>query len=142
MPYKDTNNGNAAGNDVEIVDTIRPEMRIDAVNVPAGVNSVVNGQQVTVTIGTLNPDQSVVFTINTTVLRSPVNSNILDNTASIVGTAVTDTAQVTVRTRYAIVSPLAVVAPQLFQSLLACQFSRRAPVRVSTGRIGFLRQRP
>lgn len=67
-----------AGNQVVVTDTLRPELRIDNVSAPGGSVSV-TGQTVTVTYGVLSPNQTVQFSIFTTV----INGAALDNTACV-----------------------------------------------------------
>lgn len=66
-----TNNGTAAGTDIEVVDTVRPELRIDSVETEQGTFRV-EGQTVTFLIPRLEPGQIARMRINTTVLSSPL----------------------------------------------------------------------
>ena len=68
-----TNNGNSVSNNIVLVDNIVPTLQIDGVS--GNVNSTINGQTVTVTIPTLNPGQSVSYSIFTTVLESSITVN-------------------------------------------------------------------
>ncbi len=72
-----TNNGSSAGHNIVITDTLRDELRIDSVSTTAGTYTIV-GQTVTVTIPVLNPGESVIIRIVTTVLESDIT---VDNTA-------------------------------------------------------------
>jgi uncharacterized repeat protein (TIGR01451 family)/fimbrial isopeptide formation D2 family protein len=74
-----TNNGVVDETGVVVTDSIRNDMRIDAVRTEQGSISAA-GQVVTATIGTLTPSQSVRFFIDVTVLASP-NNGLLTNTA-------------------------------------------------------------
>jgi uncharacterized repeat protein (TIGR01451 family)/fimbrial isopeptide formation D2 family protein len=91
-----TNNGGAAGTNVVIVDNVRPELRIDEVQVAPGSTYTVNGQQVLVTIPTLLPGERQDFTIITTVLTSP-RAGTINNTVRIDATG--DAATATIRLR-------------------------------------------
>ena len=73
-----TNTGGVAGTNIVVQDDVRPELRIDTVEVPAGASYTVNGQLVTVTIPTLAAGQSVQFSIFTTVISGGVR---VDNQA-------------------------------------------------------------
>ncbi|MBK9748928.1 MAG: isopeptide-forming domain-containing fimbrial protein [Chloroflexi bacterium] len=90
-----TNNGNAAGANVVIVDNVRPELRIDAVQVASGSSYTINGQQVRVTIPTLLPGERQDFTIVTTVLTSP-RSGTINNTVQINETGDSATATIVI----------------------------------------------
>ncbi len=79
-----TNNGAGAGTDVVITDTIQPELRIDGADIEVGT-ATVNGQDVTFNIPVLNPGQTVIAHIYTTVLRSPYDGR-FENTALLTGT--------------------------------------------------------
>jgi uncharacterized repeat protein (TIGR01451 family) len=91
-----TNHGGAAGTNIVVVDTLRPELRIDDASTDRGTVSI-NGQTVTVTIPNLNPGESVQFRIVTTILTSPL-AGVIDNTVHIDGTDVSATATVQVAT--------------------------------------------
>ncbi|MCC6616139.1 MAG: DUF11 domain-containing protein [Anaerolineae bacterium] len=73
-----SNAGNAAGQNVQVTDSIRPELRIDRLNVDPPLTGSVNGQVITVTIPTLAPGQTVTFSVVTTVIRG---GGEMDNTA-------------------------------------------------------------
>ena len=75
-----TNNGLVAGTNVVVMDTLRPELRIDTVDVPAGATFAISGQTVTVTFANIAPGQSFDFSIFTTVLESGV---VVDNTVCV-----------------------------------------------------------
>ncbi|HUN09075.1 MAG TPA: isopeptide-forming domain-containing fimbrial protein [Aggregatilineales bacterium] len=102
-----TNNGGAVGNNVIVVDNVRPELRIDEVQVAPGSSYTINGQQVEVTIPTLLPGERQDFIIITTVLTSP-RAGTINNTVSINETG--DQATATIRLRRPIV-PAAPPAP-------------------------------
>jgi uncharacterized repeat protein (TIGR01451 family) len=70
-----TNNGNAVGNNIVIVDNIIPALQIDGVSGNVSSISTINGQTVTVTLPTLDPGQSVTYSIFTTVLVSDITVN-------------------------------------------------------------------
>ncbi|MCA0455419.1 MAG: isopeptide-forming domain-containing fimbrial protein [Chloroflexi bacterium] len=89
-----TNNGGAAGTNVVVVDNVRPELRIDEVQVAPGSSYTVNGQQVLVTIPSLLPGERQDFTIITTVLTSP-RAGSINNTVRINETG--DAATATIR---------------------------------------------
>jgi uncharacterized repeat protein (TIGR01451 family) len=73
-----SNVGAAAGNNVVITDTLRPELKIDRVNALGGTVSV-SGQIVTVTFATIQPGQTFQFSIFTTV----TDGITVDNTACV-----------------------------------------------------------
>ena len=75
-----SNPGGVTGNNVVVTDTLRSELRINNVNVPTGVSASTSGQTVTVTIPTLNPGDSVQFSISTTVISGGLT---IDNTACV-----------------------------------------------------------
>ncbi len=79
-----TNQGSGAGTAIQVVDTVRPELRIDSVETDRGTFTI-SGQIVTFTIPTLNPGESVEMRVNTTVLESPA-SGTLSNDATLTGT--------------------------------------------------------
>lgn len=89
-----SNDGGAAGNNIVLVDVLRPELRIDSATTDRGTVNI-NGQTVTVVIPTLAPGERVEFRIVTTILSSPV-SGILENTVSIAGSGVSASANVPV----------------------------------------------
>lgn len=74
-----TNNGNVENSNLVIVDNIIPALQVDSVS--ANVDSIINGQTVTVTIPTLGVGQSISYSIFTTVLESSIS---LNNSACIV----------------------------------------------------------
>jgi len=74
------NNGNAAANNVIVTDTLRPELRF--LRVEGNVQSTVNDQTISVTIPLLNPDESVSFSLFTTVQPGHVP---VINTACVTG---------------------------------------------------------
>jgi uncharacterized repeat protein (TIGR01451 family) len=76
-----SNPSSVVGTNIVITDTLRPELQIDGVS--NNVSSTISGQTVTVTIPTLNPGQSVTFSIFTTVLQSSIS---VDNTVCLTAT--------------------------------------------------------
>lgn len=75
------NHGEMAGANVVITDTVRAELRVDDVATERG-SYTIDGQTVTLAIPVLNPGESVVVQVTTTVLRSPA-SGLLVNQASL-----------------------------------------------------------
>ena len=67
-----TNPGPAAGTDLVITDTLRDELRVDRVIADRG-QVVVSSQVVVLTIPVLNPGETALMQIQTTVLRGPAN---------------------------------------------------------------------
>jgi len=80
---------------VVVVDNVRPELRIDTVQVASGSSYTINGQQVRVTIPTLLPGERQDFTIVTTVLTSP-RSGTINNTVQINETGDSATATIVI----------------------------------------------
>jgi len=78
-----TNTGNTAGTNVVVVDTIRPELRIDSVDIDTGA-ATVDGQTVTFFIPVLDPGETIQARIHTTVVQSPAAGEFA-NTATISG---------------------------------------------------------
>lgn len=74
-----TNNGNAAGTNIVITDTLEPELRLDGANTDSGTVTV-DEQTVTFAIPSLDPGTTVQMRILTTVLDSP-SSGLFVNTA-------------------------------------------------------------
>lgn len=68
-----TNTGSTVENNVVLVDNIVSALQVDSVS--NNVSSNISGQVVTVTIPTLNPRQSVIYSIFTTVLQSNITVN-------------------------------------------------------------------
>ncbi len=79
-----TNNGAGAGTNVVITDTLQSELRIDSADIEVGTVTV-SGQDVTFNIPVLNPGQTVIAHVYTTVLRSPLEGR-FENTAYLTGT--------------------------------------------------------
>jgi len=75
------NVGNTPGTDVVIADTVPSQLRVDAAAIDYGTYSL-SGQTVTFYIPVLNPGQTVMAYIYTTVLSSPLS---VDNTVTISG---------------------------------------------------------
>ena len=69
------NNGNATGNNIVLVDNIIPALQINGVSGNVSSLTNINGQTVTVTLPTLDPGQSVTYSIFTTVLESNITVN-------------------------------------------------------------------
>ena len=69
-----SNPGDVPGQNVTITDTLQEALRVDSVNAP-GASVSINGQTVTVTYATLNPGETVQFSIFTTVLDGASLSN-------------------------------------------------------------------
>jgi uncharacterized repeat protein (TIGR01451 family) len=82
-----SNTGSATGADVEVVDTVRSELRIDSVETERG-SFTIDGQTVTFTIPWIDPGETVTLRINTTVLTSPLEGQV-ENTATLSGTSAT-----------------------------------------------------
>ncbi|MEW6580162.1 MAG: ExeM/NucH family extracellular endonuclease [Chloroflexota bacterium] len=80
-----TNEGTATGADIVITDTLRPELRIDSVEMDRG-SFTIDGQTVTFTIPWLDPGESVEMRINTTVISSPLGGA-FTNEVSLTGLA-------------------------------------------------------
>lgn len=78
-----TNEGDVAGTDVVVSDTVRPEMRVDGADISSGTASI-SGQQVTFTIPVINPGETVTAHIYTTVLSNP-DVGQLTNTVTLSG---------------------------------------------------------
>jgi hypothetical protein len=98
------NNGNAIGNNIVLVDNIIPALQVDGVSSNVSSISAVNGQTVTVTIPTLDPGQSVTYSIFTTVLESNLT---VDNTVCLSSNSDNEVcADATVDTTLAAVSQL------------------------------------
>jgi hypothetical protein len=76
------NAGTGHGTGIVVTDTLREELRIDRVEVPAGVTYTISGQSVTVTIMSLAPGEAVQFSIYTTTLAGGAEVN---NTACVSG---------------------------------------------------------
>jgi uncharacterized repeat protein (TIGR01451 family) len=79
-----TNVGTGPGYNVEIVDRVPEELRIDGAAIEGGAYTI-EGQAVIFTIGQLNPGQTVTAYIYTTVMRSPLDGVLL-NIADLTGT--------------------------------------------------------
>ncbi|MFW5691415.1 MAG: hypothetical protein ACOCXZ_02830, partial [Chloroflexota bacterium] len=79
-----SNTGGAPGTDVVISDTLPASMRVDRVETDRGTVAV-NGQTVTVNVGTLNPGESVEVNIYAEVVTLP-DDLLLSNTAVVTGT--------------------------------------------------------
>ncbi len=86
-----SNTGTVAGNNVVITDTLRPELRVDAVTTTQGT-AIISGQTVTVSVGTLAVGEQAQITINTTVLDG---IEIIPNTACVNADNATDETCVT-----------------------------------------------
>lgn len=71
------NIGNGPGSNIEIVDNMPGELRVDSADTDRGTASV-NGQTVTFQIPFLNPGESVQMRIHTTVLTSPLDGTIVN----------------------------------------------------------------
>ena len=69
-----SNVSSTAGNNVQVVDTIAPNLRVDNVVTPRGDVSI-DGQTVTVSFGTLQPGETIVFSIFTTVIDGTTANN-------------------------------------------------------------------
>ena len=78
-----TNVGTAPGTNVQIVDRVPDELRIDGVTFEGGTYTI-EGQTVIFTIAQLNPGQTLTAYIYTTVLRSPADGVLL-NIADLTG---------------------------------------------------------
>ncbi len=76
-----SNTGTLAGNNIIVVDNVRPELRIDAVETDKGTITV-SGQTVTVEIPVLDVGEQVEFRIITTVITSPLDG-IITNTVAL-----------------------------------------------------------
>ncbi|MCC7206648.1 MAG: DUF11 domain-containing protein, partial [Anaerolineae bacterium] len=81
-----TNVGSAAGTNIVLTDTLRPELRIDSADIDRGTVTV-SGQTVTFSLPSLNPGESVAARVRTTVLSRPdgntiVNEGVLTGTGS------------------------------------------------------------
>lgn len=79
-----TNVGTGPGTNVQIVDRVPDELRIDGVMFEGGTYTI-EGQTVIFTIAQLNPGQTLTAYIYTTVLRSPADGVLL-NIADLTGT--------------------------------------------------------
>jgi hypothetical protein len=69
-----SNPSGAIGNNIVVSDTLVDALRIDSVNAPGAVVNI-SGQTVSVTYATLNPGESVQFSIITTVLEGTTVTN-------------------------------------------------------------------
>ncbi len=78
-----TNRGDVAGQNITVIDTLRPELKIDGVETQKGT-ATVSGQTVTFYVGTLNPKETVTMQIRTTILDSPADG-VIRNEACITG---------------------------------------------------------
>ncbi len=79
-----SNVGTGPGLNVQIVDRVPDELRIDGVTFEGGTYTI-EGQTVTFTIARLDPGQTLTAYIYTTVLRSPLDGTLL-NVADLTGT--------------------------------------------------------
>jgi hypothetical protein len=88
-----TNEGSASGSDFQVVDTVRPELRVDRAENNRGTASI-DGQTVTWTIDRLDPGESVQMRVYTIILEVPPDG-LFVNEAVVFGPegAVTTTAQ-------------------------------------------------
>lgn len=89
-----SNNSAVDGNNIVIVDNVRPELRIESVETDKGT-VVVDDQTVTVTIPKLNAGEQVQFRIITTVLSSPLDG-VITNTVTLVNNNISATASLVV----------------------------------------------
>jgi uncharacterized repeat protein (TIGR01451 family) len=78
-----TNAGTVPGYNFQVMDTIRPELRIDRVETDRGTVSV-DQQTITWTVDQLNPAESVQMRIYTTILRTP-SDGLFFNEAVVLG---------------------------------------------------------
>jgi len=86
-----TNNGGVAGSNVVVTDTLRPELRVDSADAGKGTFTI-NGQTVTFTIPTLNPNETVTLHVVTTVLARPSDNQFV-NDVTLVGSGAQRSAQ-------------------------------------------------
>lgn len=82
-----TNIGTATGTNVIITDQMRPELRVDSLEIDDGL-ATIDGQSITFTIPSLEPGEVVEARIFTTVLRSP-SDGMFDNTAILTAGGIT-----------------------------------------------------
>jgi hypothetical protein len=73
-----TNIGNASGFNILVSDVLRSELRLDQLKVDAPLVGTVSGQTITVLIPSLDPGESVTFSLVTTVISGGAT---IDNTA-------------------------------------------------------------
>lgn len=76
-----TNLGTATGTNIEVLDNVDPRLQINDVVTPAKVQTVIADQTVIFTISSLVPDESVTFSIFTTVLEGATVENTVCLTA-------------------------------------------------------------
>lgn len=77
------NNSSIAGTDVMITDKLRGELQIESIDVAQG-DVAVSEQMIVYTLPEIGPQESVILTINTTVLNGPLNGQLVNEAALVI----------------------------------------------------------